>query len=274
MRSDAHTLISPRYMNSMTNFISTNFIPFMMITGCCTWCCLNNSWNTIKLNLEECVVNTNRPCYWCNYTVSHLTWHPPWQHATAAVSKLPGNELVTTQNIAIACSQVGSNLHGALCAIRNFTSHICLLVLKSNTIHSELLTALLNKPQIIITSCTRHSICCSSRSQMLLIKYLRILFIYLFILHHRVSFRSLSLLDFSTNDSLAFLLRFLRVLSHGSAIFTPLKTFTHCIKFKTLCTILPTILGIVYKRLMCVVKSTMWPEKHVARQQRYLVSAL
>jgi hypothetical protein len=36
-----------------------------------------------------------------------------------------------------------------------------------------------------------------------------------------------------------------------------------------------TILVIVYKRLMCVcvVKSTMWPDKHV-RQQQYLLSAL
>jgi hypothetical protein len=25
---------------------------------------------------------------------------------------------------------------------------------------------------------------------------------------------------------------------------------------------------------VCVVKSTMWPDKHVARQQQYLVSAL
>jgi hypothetical protein len=41
--------------------------------------------------------------------------------------------------------------------------------------------------------------------------------------HRRVSFRFLSLFEFSINDSLAFLLRFLVVLSHSSAIFKLLK---------------------------------------------------
>jgi hypothetical protein len=63
----------------------------------------------------------------------------------------------------------------------------------------------------------------------------------------RISFRSLSLFYFSTNDSLAFFLLFLTVLSHGSAILPLLKllhtvlssktitfhfyTFTQCFKF-------------------------------------------
>jgi hypothetical protein len=37
------------------------------------------------------------------YRVSHLRWNPPQQHASAAVSELLGNDLVTTLNIAVAC---------------------------------------------------------------------------------------------------------------------------------------------------------------------------
>jgi len=43
-----HTLISPRYINSITSLTSANFIPLMIITGCWTWCCLNSSWNITK----------------------------------------------------------------------------------------------------------------------------------------------------------------------------------------------------------------------------------
>jgi hypothetical protein len=38
--------------------------------------------------------------------VSHLTWNPPLQHATAsaaAASEVQGKEFVLMQNIAIAC---------------------------------------------------------------------------------------------------------------------------------------------------------------------------
>jgi hypothetical protein len=40
-----------------------------------------------------------------SYSVSILTWNQPQQHAAtaAAASELPGNELVTTQTIAVAC---------------------------------------------------------------------------------------------------------------------------------------------------------------------------
>jgi hypothetical protein len=37
------------------------------------------------------------------YKVSHLTWNTSQQHAAAAASELPGNDLVTTHNIAAAC---------------------------------------------------------------------------------------------------------------------------------------------------------------------------
>jgi hypothetical protein len=32
-----------------------------------------------------------------------LKWNPPRWHVSAAASELPGNELVITQNIAVAC---------------------------------------------------------------------------------------------------------------------------------------------------------------------------
>jgi hypothetical protein len=81
----------------------------------------------------------------------------------------------------------------------------------------------------------------------------------------KASFRSLGLFDFSTNHSLAFLLQFLRVLSHGSTIFTPHKTFAHCIKFKTLCNMPTIILGIVST-------ATILGIDFVICRQQYLVS--
>jgi hypothetical protein len=45
--------------------------------------------------------------------VSNLSWNPPRQHA-AAVRELPGNELVITQTIGVACYQVGSELRRTL----------------------------------------------------------------------------------------------------------------------------------------------------------------
>jgi hypothetical protein len=35
--------------------------------------------------------------------VSHLMWNQPQQHATAAARELPRNEVVTMQNVAVAC---------------------------------------------------------------------------------------------------------------------------------------------------------------------------
>jgi hypothetical protein len=60
--------------------------------------CTNNH---TKLEKKSTVIDFQS--MWYMYRMSHLSWNPPRQHATAAVSKLSGNELVTAQNIAVAC---------------------------------------------------------------------------------------------------------------------------------------------------------------------------
>jgi hypothetical protein len=54
------------------------------------------------------------------YRVSHLTWNPPGQQPSAAASKLPGNNPVTTQNLVV----LGSELRGTRLAINCLDKNI------------------------------------------------------------------------------------------------------------------------------------------------------
>lgn len=63
--------------------------------------------------------------------VTYLTWNPPRQQAATAASELPGNELATTQNIAVISRWVSSELRGTYVA----DSVLC------NTFHDEYATS-------------------------------------------------------------------------------------------------------------------------------------